>query len=395
MEPESTNSAPAASRPKVLCVDDEPQVLQGLSLHLRRRYQVVLATSGAHALAQMPHAVSPAIIISDMRMPEMDGATFLARARQVVPDAVRLLLTGYADMDAAIAAVNDGQIFRFLTKPCPPPALLAAVDAAADQYRLIHAERVLLEQTLRGSVQALTDALALTNPISFGRATRVKRLVSSMAEIQHLAECWQVEIAAMLSQLGSIALPHETAERLYLGQPLSEREQAMVSRMPDVTEQLLSHIPRLETVRAILAAHANPASRRNGRPGDREDQIVEKGANLLRVAVEYDGLSLQGHPPARALDLMRSHGNRYDAIALEALAAVVAYDAERAEVREVSLRALMPGMILAEDVKTQTGMLIAAHGYEIRSSFIERLRNYRPGTVREPLLVQMPAAPSA
>ena len=392
MENLEAASARSIARPKVLCVDDEPQVLQGLSLHLRRRYDVVLATSGQYALGQMPHAVSPAVIISDMRMPEMDGATFLAKARAVVPDAVRMLLTGYADMDSAIAAVNDGQIFRFLIKPCPPPTLLAAVDAAVEQHRLVQSERVLLEETLQGSVQALTDALAITHPISFGRATRVKRLVSGMAEALRLGERWQVEIAAMLSQLGSIALPHETAEKLHLGEALSEREQAMVTRMPEVTEQLLAHIPRLETVRAILAAHAQPPARRSVRPADREAEVIERGANLLRVAVDYDGLAMQGHAPSSALDVLGAHVARYEPVLLEVLAAVVADDSDRSDVREVTIRALRPGMVLVEDVKTPAGMLIAAHGYEIRASFIARLQNYRPGTVKEPLLVRMSGA---
>ncbi len=90
--------------------------------------------------------------MSDMRMPGMDGATVLTRARAVQPDTVRVLLTGQADMEDAVAAVNDGNIFRFLIKPCPRPVLVRALTDAVDQHRMITAERVLLERTLRGSV---------------------------------------------------------------------------------------------------------------------------------------------------------------------------------------------------------------------------------------------------
>src|SRR4051812_43176501 len=98
---------------KVLCVDDEPEILEGLSLHLRRRYDVLTATSGAAGLELLRADQSVAVVVSDMQMPSMNGAAFLMQARGIVPDAVRLLLTGHANLDSAIAAVNDGQIFRF------------------------------------------------------------------------------------------------------------------------------------------------------------------------------------------------------------------------------------------------------------------------------------------
>ncbi|HEY1101065.1 MAG TPA: response regulator, partial [Myxococcota bacterium] len=180
-------------RPKVLCVDDEPQVLEGLALHLRRGYTVVTATSGAAGLEALRQDPEIAVVLSDMRMPGMDGATFLAAVKQQAPESVRLLLTGQTDIESAAAAINNGQIFRFLTKPCPPTSLLAAFEAAFEQHRLITAERVLLEQTLHGSIKTLTDVLSLTNPISFGRANRVKKTVTALAEVLGIADRWQLE----------------------------------------------------------------------------------------------------------------------------------------------------------------------------------------------------------
>ena len=103
--------------PKILCVDDEPAVLEGLKMNLRRRFDVLTATSGAAALEVLEREEGIAVLMSDMRMPSMDGATLLAKARERWPFVVRLLLTGQADMNSAISAVNEGQIFRFLTKP--------------------------------------------------------------------------------------------------------------------------------------------------------------------------------------------------------------------------------------------------------------------------------------
>src|SRR5690606_31553364 len=181
-------------------------------------------------------------------------AEFLARARELRPDAVRVLLTGRADLDAAVAAVNEGQIFRFLTKPCPPPTLLRAVEAAAEQHRLITAERTLLDQTLRGAVRTLTDLLALMSPHAMGRAARMKALASAVASELGIRDLWEIEVAAMLSQVGAVTLPPEIAEKLFSGAPLGPDEQRLVDGVPAVSASLISHIPRLEGVARTIAA---------------------------------------------------------------------------------------------------------------------------------------------
>ena len=166
--------------PRVLCVDDEPEILEGLRDILRRRFTVVTATSGRDALALVEEHEPFVAIVSDLTMPGMDGAHLLEAVRRVSPDTVRLLLTGTADLGIAIDAVNRGQIFRFLVKPCPLDQLVAALDAAVDQHRLVTAERVLLEETLAGSVQALVDVLGLASPKAFGRASRLKAYVREL-----------------------------------------------------------------------------------------------------------------------------------------------------------------------------------------------------------------------
>ena len=372
-------------RPKVLCVDDEPRVLEGLSLHLRRMYEVEVATSGNAGLAVLERDKTFAVVISDMRMPGMNGAVFLSRSREIAPDAVRMLLTGQTDMTSAVQAVNVGQIFKFLTKPCPPSTLLTAVDAAAVHYRLITAERVLLEQTLHGTIKALIDILALANPVSFGRATRIKQLVTDLATEVHLDERWQVEVAAMLSQIGAMSLPPETLERVYTNQPLSSEEELMVARVPTVTEDLLRGIPRLETVRRILSTYTKPY-----RPAEADASpqrtLEHRGACLLRIATDFDALTAQGHSLAHAFDILRGRPGQYDPRLVVALDTVRCSGSRRQEVRELSLSALQVGMIFAEDVRMLTGTLLVSRGCEVSAGFVERARNFR-GTVKEPVRV--------
>jgi CheY-like chemotaxis protein len=372
-------------RPKVLCVDDEPGVLEGLSLNLRRKYETLTATSGPVALEILRTNECPAVIVSDMRMPEMDGATFLAQARELAPDATRILLTGQADIESAIAAVNEGQIFRFLTKPCPPARVLAAVQAAAGQHRLVTAERVLLEQTLSGSIRALMDVLSLTNPLAFGRSQRLKELANELAEVLKIEARWQLDVAAMLSQLGTITLPPETVERIYYGVPLSDSELKMVGRLPTVTEALLTNIPRLEGVREILRGLAQPAASVTGDPSM---HFTNLSVEVLRVARDYFVLEAQGNSVAETIAILRGRHARYDLRVVDALAqARNAPTTNRGDVRELPLESLRSGMIFAEDVKMTNGMLLVARGNEVTDAFVQRVRNFEPGAVRLPIRV--------
>jgi response regulator RpfG family c-di-GMP phosphodiesterase len=378
-------------RPRVVCVDDEPHVAGGLALHLRRRYDVEIATSGQAGLELLDRLPEAAVVISDMRMPHMNGAEFLAKALAAHPNTTRILLTGHSEVDAAIAAVNQGQVFRFLVKPCPPPELLRTVDAAAELHRLSRAERELLEKTLHGSIKMLSEIMAISNPVAFGRGARIKQLVSQVAEKLGETDRWQAEVAAMLSQLGTITLPNETAEKLYYGTPLSSDEQRMVERAPDISEQLLANIPRLEIVRAILAARAEPYRSQEGAELSAEQKTIRRGAELLRAANDFDLLEAQGLTGAKALETLKGRSDQYNPDVLRALQEVGGSQRSDECIREISLAALKPGMVFASDVKMTTGTLFVARGYEVTESFLERIRNFRPGSVKEPFRVSIRA----
>ncbi len=377
----------APSRPRVICVDDEPHIVSGLALHLRRRYDVEIATSGQAGLELLERVPEAAVVLSDMRMPQMSGAEFLAKASVLRPHTTRMLLTGYAEIEAAIKAINEGQIFRFLIKPCPPPELLRVVEAGAQLHRTVVAEKVLLEQTLHGSIKMLCEVLAVTSPAAFGRAARVKRLVGALAEKLNETERWQIEVAAMLSQLSSISLPNETVEKVYYGMDLSSEEQRMVARAPDVTRQLLGHIPRLEAVREILALYPERFRKIPDGDGAVERRRLQRSAQLLKAALELDALEARGLSPSDALLSLKTRADEIDPEVVQALVEVCGETLRDQVVREVPLSALKPGMIFAADVKLTAGALLVARGFEVTSSFLERLHNFRPGSVREPLKV--------
>ena len=362
-------------KPRILCVDDEPNILDSLRRQLRHHFSVETAPSGKEGLRILEREPTFTVVVSDMRMPGMDGAEFLRRAREQAPDCVRLLLTGQADLDSAISAVNDGNIFRFLTKPCQPEILLAALTAAVEQHRLVTAERVLLEQTLRGCIEALSGILGLASPAAFGRASRAKRHVTDIALSLGVADRWQYEVAAMLSQIGCITLPKETAEKLYRGDPLDEAEVESMRGLPQVNDQLLASIPRLEGVRDILR---NQYKYFDG-SGIPEDGVsgdeIPLGARILKVALDFDALEARNEKPLEAFDTLRRRAGSYDPTVLEAFAEVLMVGAAGMETREVLLSEVQPGMMFAEDIAGADGELLIARGQEVTPAILERIRD--------------------
>lgn len=175
---------------KILCVDDEPNVLNAYQRALRKEFQIETAVGGAPGLAAIDSQGPYAVIVTDMQMPGMDGIQFLAQVKEKSPDSIRIMLTGNADQHTAIEAVNEGNIFRFLTKPCPPEVLAKTLKAGLQQYRLVMVEKELLEKTLRSSIQVLTDILSLVNPTAFSRASRVQRLVCALAAKLQIEQAW-------------------------------------------------------------------------------------------------------------------------------------------------------------------------------------------------------------
>ena len=203
------------------------------------------------------------------------------------PDTVRILLTGQADMEDAVAAVNDGNIFRFLSN-LAPAVLVKALTDAVDQHRMITAEKELLEQTLRGSVAALLETLSLANPMAFARADRIQRTVRQMVEATRPPDAWCIQLAAMLSQIGTVVLAPETLSKLNTGVPLNPEEQLQVRVLPWHAERLLAQIPRLEVVARSSSTRPSRTTATLDGPADGD------GSARSRGECRYRGLRCSG-----------------------------------------------------------------------------------------------------
>ncbi|MEL7155707.1 MAG: HD domain-containing phosphohydrolase [Actinomycetota bacterium] len=359
---------------RILFVDDEENILNGLRRTLRKAYEFDTATSGAEGLALLDQGEF-AVIVSDMRMPEMGGEEFLAKAHAVQPDAVQMILSGQADLDSTVEAVNNASIFRFLTKPVAREPLGLALDAALRQYQLVHAERDLLENTLSGAVRALTEVVSLVSPAANRRTQHVTAVVNHVADAVGLADDWQLRVAAMLSGVGFAAIPTEILDRAVGGQQLNQAEQAMLDRHPDVTKQLLGPIPRLDGVSNMIRAQAGAEPVQAG---------LERQVAVLDLAVVAAAGLSAGHDIGTIVHRLPPGTHAADLV--EALSTMAEDD--RQTIADCPVVKLHPGMTLRQDVNTITGVLLASTGTELTQALLERILNFHDSTgVDEPITV--------
>jgi response regulator RpfG family c-di-GMP phosphodiesterase len=374
----------AIELPSVLCVDDEPRVVESLAVHLRRNYRVLTANSALSALQILKDTGAPAVIVSDMRMPGMDGASLLKQVKQLYPDTTRILLTGDPGRDAAIAAVNEGQMFRYLTKPCLPDRFRMAIEAGVAQHRLLTTEKRVLQETVLGCIQALVDVLAITSPVAFGRASRVKRLACDLAVACGMQGFWQLEAAAMLSQLGYISLPVELVEKIYYGKRLTADERSLADGTLQVAQKLLERIPRLEPVIEILTG-----SREGGVVP--ADGVIKTGAMILRLVLDYDAFTAQGNSSISALRLLRPQMAKYGSQHVNDLEGLVGSGEAAEQIVEVQVSLLNAGMVFMDDLRTNVGALLVPKGFEVTEAFLQRVRNFGAAILQEKVRVSLVA----
>lgn len=379
-----------SAKPRILCVDDEANILSAIQRSLRKTFEIHTAGSGREGLEVLAREASFSVVVSDMKMPEMNGADFLKEVYRLYPETVRVLLTGFAEMDTVVKAINEGHIYRFLAKPCTAADLAAAVTDAVRQHELIISERVLLEETLKGSVKALIEVLALSNPAVFGRGTRIAHTATLLARHLQMSDLWQIEVAALFSQIGTISLPQTTAMNWYSGQKLSPEEQAMVDRMPQVRRSILAPIPRLEPVLEILD-FLDFDFRGTGKKGEIAGEDLPLGSRILRVATRCDELMTRGATPGNILDDLRANIARYDPEVVKAFEVAGTAGNVEETIRGVTLQELRTGMVFTEPVKASSGILLVGAGQECSVSLLERIQNYAATVgIELPMWVQNP-----
>ena len=376
---------------RILFVDDEVAVLNGYERLLHREFEVSTALGGEQGLDSIRGNGPFAVVISDMRMPGMNGAQFLSQVRQKAPDTVRMLLTGYADLSAAMDAVNEGNIFRFLTKPCEKELLVKALTTGVEQYRLVRIEKELLEKTVMGSIKVLTDVLSAASPETFGKSRRIAHYVHHLVVKFGLPSIWRFEAAATLSQIGCITLDSDLIQQAYTDTKMSTEDQARFNAHPHAGMDLLAHIPRLESVAWMIGQQLTkdiPAAI----AGVSEDAAKEVvlGAKILKLALAFDDLRMKRLSIEDAIARLHSRHSEFERELVDGLNDIVPPVAKMA-VRKVSTLKLAVGMVVEQEIRTKEGMLLVAKAQEITLALLVKLENRaKAGQLEREILVLAP-----
>lgn len=374
---------------KVLFVDDDPVILDFYRDYLERQFEIETALSGTEALELLRNRGPYAVLVADMKMPEMNGIELLTEARRVAPDMVRLMLTADAERETAVDAINRGHIFQFLGKPCAPEMLVMALEAAIKQYQLIVSERELIEKTLSGSIKMLTEVLSAVEPESFGLGQKVREAARPLAEKLGFTQVWELEIAALLCGLGHVTIPPATMQRVRVGGNLSVVERGMLARVPEFGRNLLQNIPRLEKVAELVYLQQKNFDGSGFPPGSMNGDAIPEGARILRVLLDMCRLELEGVPRVQALSKMREKKGIYDLRIVTAALESFLQDRLK-QGRAVTLGELAVGHVLLSAIETNEGMLIAPAETRISQMLLEKLRNFTElSAIREPIYVQV------
>ncbi len=412
--------------PALLFVDDEPGILSSLRRLFRPQgYRIYIAESGAAGLEILAKE-SIDLVISDMRMPEMDGATFLKEVRSRWPKVMRILLTGYADITSTVAAINHGEIYRYIAKPWDDNEIVTIVREALERMHLEKENQRLsaltmaqndelktlnasLEQKIAERTAELRQALAfveqshgelkksfLTSVQVFagvielrngsagssqmsGHGRRVAEHARSVAQRMGLSdnEVQNIMLAGLLHDIGKLGLPDEL-----LGKPfntLTGEQRALVMKHPLIGQNILMGIDKFKEA-AVLVRHHHECYDGSGYPDHLAGITIPQGSRILQVVNEYDSLqigTLVQRPlkPAEAMTfLIENRGKRYDPVAVDAFAKLIS-ETQKTGISEAPLRTmhLKPGMVLTRDQVHRDGYMLLARGSVLTSEIIGQL----------------------
>ncbi len=360
---------------KIMLVDDEPKILDGYARSLRKQFDITTCCGGAEALKLNEQEGPFAVIVSDMRMPEMTGVELLSKIKTIEPDTVRIMLTGNADQKTAVDAVNEGDVFKFLTKPCSPLDMGVSLRAAIEQYRLIRAEKELLEHTVKGSIAALAEVLSLVRPGVYGRTNQYKEDMLAVAEKIGVEGDWKLETTAHFSLVGTTSLSDELVERALSGAQLSADDHASFINHPIAGYNVLAKIPRIEEVAESIRYQLKNFDG-TGVPEDSvTGEDIPLGARMLRAIMQLDLYERSGMPTTEALATLESESGLFDPAITQALKEI-RHERLEEEIVEISVEHARNGMTLADDIKTLTGTLLITRGQELTDAVRERLNNF-------------------
>lgn len=421
----------------VLFVDDERNILGSLQRVFRKEgYGILVAESGECGLDLLRHN-NIAVVVSDQRMPGMGGVEFLRRVRESAPDTIRMMLTGEADAADMAGAINQGEVYRYITKPWDDDELRLIVKAAVERYSLVAENRRLqaetlrqnaelseLNQTLEAKVEEKTkklresffafvglcaDMIELHDQLSGGHCKRVAVLARSFGQKLGIkgAEFEALWAAALLHEIGLVGVPKEVLDKHET--ELSEGERALIRNNPALSQEIVSRIDTLRQAGLVMRSHMENFDG-TGYPDRLRGDEINAGSRILAVCRDYDRLRHARHPYSKVDALAaieRGRGRRFDPVIAESFLRFASelkdsdegqcithsIGSKLPQVLKVDIQDISAGMTLARPLVTGKGRLLVAQGTVLTEALIEKVLNFHGiDPITESVQVLEPAA---
>lgn len=353
---------------RVLFVDDDQMLLSSMERCLGLDFDLETAISGPDALELIAASEVFPVIVSDMRMPAMDGIQFIQKAREISKHSVFLMLTGNQDVQTAIRSVNEGQVFRFLNKPCDPTEIAGAIKSARRQYDLEAAERELLNKTFVGALAIFADVMETLQPELIGRAARTEQYMDAIRAKCGVAARWEYKVASKLLLLG-FAMQQQDDSSV----PTSKRASIDMNRACTIAAKMVERLPRMEQVAEIIRFVPATDGDITHLATDGEGDTTEIGAALLRVAHIVESLShLEVGRNEAETEVRRALPGIYEPL----LASAMDIYPEGSKLPEgvlLEIEDLRPGMVLQDNLTDPSGATLLRMGRKLSETHIQKL----------------------
>jgi response regulator RpfG family c-di-GMP phosphodiesterase len=416
----------APVKPRILCVDDEPNILSSLRRLFRGKgYEVLVANSGQEGLTLLETEPID-LIISDMRMPVMDGAAFLEKVRARWPDTLRLLLTGYADIQSIIDAINRGEIYRYITKPWDDHDIVLVVKQALERKELEQEKKRLEELTLRQndelkelnnsleqkvllrtkelksahdllfganeklrnsfitSIKVFSNVIEMRSGKLVGHSRQVADLARKIAQKLNLSsrEIQDIFVAGLLADIGKIGFTDEL-----INTPISQLSGDQLGVFHKHTlraEQLLMPLDDLLAAAKIIRSQHERYDGR-GFPEGLRGKDIPLGARILAIASDFHQLQIGMLTPKRLFTdeakalIIKGADNRYDPTVIAAFKRVFDVNDVEPPMQSIDVKNLLPGMVLAADLISKEGLMLLPADHVLEQNVIDKLRSFVHG----------------
>lgn len=373
---------------RILLVDDDVDILSGFQRNLRKHFTIKTAASAAEALSILRVEPPFAVVVSDYSMPKMNGIDFLKAVKSTSPDTIRVILTGFADLETSITAVNEGNVFRFLTKPLSPDNLIRVLNDCIEQFRLVSVEKELLDKTLKGTVKIMIDILSATNPLAFQHSAKIRTIARSIADQLAMKNVWELEIAALLSQIGCVTVPEWVIKKVYSEEKLTDEEAKMYYSHAEVGMQLLKNVPRLDRIAEAIKYQYHTFDGYFPKDSKVKGEELPIISRILQAAFDFNRFVSLGYTERTAVNKLKDNSYQYDPSVLTALMTIHKMTGAGFVIKSIPFKSLRIGMLLAEDLKDEDQFVLVTKGQEITDVVLMKLINLsRIKNIIEPIRV--------